>query len=257
MRNVSESEPREEELAALADGTLPPERRAVVEARVAGSPELAERLEEQRRAHELVLHAAAAVEAPARVRAQIEAKRKPRATTRRRFALGGVAVAAVAVAALVLVLVLPANVPGAPTVADAAVLGTRAPTAPPPPSAGPTLLARSVEGVPFPYWAKKFGWNATGTRVDTVGGRRATTVFYEKAGRTIAYTIVAGDALKTPKDARPLTHEGTDLHLFTVNGRSAVTWERLGRTCILSGLDVDFPTLAKLAAWKGKGTVPF
>ena len=35
------------ELAALADGSLPPGRRAVLEARVAASSELAERLDEQ------------------------------------------------------------------------------------------------------------------------------------------------------------------------------------------------------------------
>ena len=41
--------PREEELAALADGSLAPERRAALEVRVAASPELAERLAEQER----------------------------------------------------------------------------------------------------------------------------------------------------------------------------------------------------------------
>jgi hypothetical protein len=256
MQPLSESEPREEELAALADGTLSPERRAVVEELVARSPELTERLAEQRLAHEVVTHAAVAVEAPSRLRAQVEARRRPR-STRRRYALGGgFAVAAAAAIALVVVLLLPSNV-GGPSVAEAALLGTRAATAPAPAAAGKTLLARSVEGVPFPYWAKKFDWKATGVREDTIGGRQATTVFYEKKGRRIAYTIVAGDALAKPKGSRPLTREGTDLRLLTVNGHSVVTWERLGRTCILSGLDVDFPTLAKLASWNGKGTVPF
>ena len=254
MQPLSESEPREEELAAFADGTLAPERRAAVEELVARSPELTERLAEQRLAHEVVTHAAAAVDAPARVRAQVEARRGR--TTRRRYALGsGLAIAAAAAIALVLVLVLPANV-GGPSVAEAAVLGTRAPMAPAPTAASPTLLAQSVGGVPFPYWAKKFGWKATGVRKDMIGGRQATTVFYEKAGRRVAYTIVAGDALATPKGSHPLTREGTDLRLLTVNGHSVVTWERLGRTCILSGLD-DPATLTKLAAWKGKGTVQF
>ena len=259
MRPRSESEPHEEELAALADGSLAPERRAAVGGLAEGSPELSVRLEEQRRAHELVREATADVEAPTHLRERIEAQRRPRAATgrRRRYAVGGAAVAVVAAVALVLALVLPSNVPGGPTVAEGAILATRPATAPPPPAASPTLLDLDVEGVPFPHWAKKFGWKAIGARVDTIGGRRATTVFYEKAGRRIAYTIVAGEALRTPKGSSSLEREGTDLRVLIVDGRAVVTWDRLGRTCILSGSDVDVATLAKLAAWKGKGTVPF
>jgi hypothetical protein len=259
MRPRSESEPREEELAALADNSLSPERRAAVEALAEGSPELSVRLREQREAHELVRAAAAGVEAPARLREQIDAQRRPQAATgrRRRYAYGGAAVAVVAAVALVLALVLPSNVPGGPTVAEGAVLATRPATAAPPPAASATLLELAVEGVPFPHWAKKFGWKATGVRTDTIGGRRATTVFYEKADRRIGYTIVAGEALRTPKGSSPLDREGTELRVLTVDGRTVITWDRLGRTCILSGSDVDTATLAKLAAWKGKGTVPF
>ncbi len=259
MRPRSESEPREEELAALADGALSPERRAAVEALAGSSPELSVRLDEQVRAHELVREAAAGVEAPASLRERIEGQRRPRAAAgrRRRYAVGGAAGAVVAGVALVLALVLPSNVPGGPTVAEGAVLATRPATAPAPAAASPTLLELAVEGVPFPHWAKKFGWKATGVRADTIGGRQATTVFYEKAGRMIAYTIVAGDALGTPEGSTPLEREGTDLRVLRVDGRTVVTWDRLGRTCILSGSDVDVATLAKLAAWKGKGTVPF
>jgi anti-sigma factor RsiW len=60
------------ELAALADGSLAPERRAVLEARVAGSPELADLLAEQQRAVTLLRTASAEVEAPADLRAGIE-----------------------------------------------------------------------------------------------------------------------------------------------------------------------------------------
>ena len=64
------------ELAALADGSLAPERRAALEARVAASPELADRLAEQQRAVALAQSAADEVEAPAALRARIEAQRR-------------------------------------------------------------------------------------------------------------------------------------------------------------------------------------
>jgi hypothetical protein len=66
------------ELAALADGSLAPERRAALEARVAASPELAEQLDEQRRVVALAQSAAAEVEAPAALRARINAQRQVR-----------------------------------------------------------------------------------------------------------------------------------------------------------------------------------
>jgi Anti-sigma-K factor rskA, C-terminal len=61
------------ELAALADGSLSPERRAPLEARVAASPELADRLAEQQRAVALARDAAAEVEAPRALRARVDA----------------------------------------------------------------------------------------------------------------------------------------------------------------------------------------
>src|SRR5215468_5436635 len=64
------------ELAALADGSLEPERRAALEARVAASPELADRLAEQQRAVALARSAIEAVGAPASLRAQIERGRR-------------------------------------------------------------------------------------------------------------------------------------------------------------------------------------
>jgi hypothetical protein len=90
------------ELAALADGSLAPERRAALEARVAASSELADRLAEQQRAVALTRNAAAEVEAPAGLRARIDAERKLRSAPRpRRFVLAGAAAAAAtAVAAI-------------------------------------------------------------------------------------------------------------------------------------------------------------
>jgi hypothetical protein len=92
-----------EELAALADESLPPERRAALEARVAASPELADRLAEQQRAVALAWSAAEAVAAPASLRAHIERQRRMHRTRvpRRVVLVGAAAAAALAVAAAV------------------------------------------------------------------------------------------------------------------------------------------------------------
>jgi hypothetical protein len=89
------------ELAALADGSLSDERRLQLEARVAASPELSERLAEQQQALALTGSAVATVAAPAGLRRRIDAQRQPR-TTRpaRRLAIAGGA-AAVAAAATI------------------------------------------------------------------------------------------------------------------------------------------------------------
>jgi hypothetical protein len=84
------------ELAALADGSLAPRRRAALQARVAASSELTDRLAEQQRAVALARSAAAAVEAPAGLRAHIEAQRRARRPPlQRRLVLIGAAAAAV------------------------------------------------------------------------------------------------------------------------------------------------------------------
>jgi hypothetical protein len=94
------------ELAALADGSLAPERRDALLARVAASPKLAKELAVQERAVEIARSAAAEVEAPAALRAKVEAgRRERRAPVRGRLVLAG-AVATAAAAAVVVVVVL-------------------------------------------------------------------------------------------------------------------------------------------------------
>ena len=91
------------ELAALADGSLEPERRDALEARVAASSELADQLAEQQRAVALTRSAAEEVEAPAALRARVEAQRRSRrgrAPGRLLLAGAGTAAALVAVVAL-------------------------------------------------------------------------------------------------------------------------------------------------------------
>jgi len=86
----------EAEIAALADGSLAPERRAELDARIAASPELADLLAEQQRAVALARSAATEVEAPAALRARIENGRARRRSAPRRLVAVGSAVAVVA-----------------------------------------------------------------------------------------------------------------------------------------------------------------
>jgi hypothetical protein len=93
------------ELAALADESLTPERRAALEARVAASSELAERLGEQQRAVALAQSATNGVEAPAALRARIGAQQGVRRVPRLRglVLVGAAATAVMAVAVGVVV----------------------------------------------------------------------------------------------------------------------------------------------------------
>jgi hypothetical protein len=246
------------DLARLADGTLPANRRAEVEARVAASPQLASILERQGVALS-ALRATDDIGAPARLRAHVDRRRAGRAAGRgrRQVVIGG-AIAAAAAMALALVLVLPGAFSGGPSVTDAAALAEKPPTQPAPGSApGTPLLRAEVDDVPFPNYAAKFGWNPAGTREDDPSSRDATTVYYTNGGRTIAYTIVSGDALDPPSDARSTSRGGVTYRTFRDNGRTAVTWERGGHTCVLSGKAVQPAELLTLADWRGKGAIPF
>jgi anti-sigma factor RsiW len=255
------------ELTALADGTLRGRRRARLEAEVASSPQLAEQLEKQRRA----VTALRSVEAraPAGLRARVEAERResgagarrgraasPGAWLRRPALAGGLAAAATF--ALLLAFLLPGGA-GGPSVVEAAELASLPAEAPAPRSdpAEPALLDARAAGLAYPNWTEEFGWRASGRRVDEIDGRRAVTVFYEKEGRRIGYTILSGEALDWPEDARRAAREGVDLRRLRSDGRTVVTWLRDGHTCVLSGERTEADTLLDLAAWKGQGAVSF
>jgi hypothetical protein len=230
------------ELCALADGTLPAERRDEVEARVAASPELQEVVERQRRAV-LAVRALAEEEVPAAVGAR--AGRRPRRLVPRLAVAGAAAVAAAVVAAVVLT-----GGPGAPTVADAARLGTQPATEPAPSPAGAagTKLAVAVDGVPFPNLTRFAGWRAVGVRHGRIGDRDATVVVYRKDGRRLGYVIVAGAGLVRPSAAQATVIRRVEYQTLRLSGRLAVTWRRGGRTCVLLGQATP-RELLRLASW--------
>lgn len=235
------------DLCALADGTLPAERRAEVEARVAASPELLELVERQRQA--VAATQVVSDDQPPASLVETVSARTARRTRRRlapRIALaGGLAAAVVVFLTVVLI-----GGPGGPTVADAARLASEPPNAPAPPPRGTDSqkLALDVEGVTFPNLAQWAGWKTVGVRHGRVDGRDATVVFYEKGGRRIAYVIVAGSGLPRPSGGQATMQKGVDYQVLRLNGRLAVTWRRGGRTCVLIG-DATRRELLKLAGW--------
>lgn len=234
------------ELCALADGTLPAERRDEVEARVAASPELQEVVERQRRAV-LAVRALAEEEVPGSLQAALRARagRRPRRLVPRLAVAGAAAVAAAVVAAVVLT-----GGPGAPTVADAARLGTQPATEPAPSPAGAagTKLAVAVDGVPFPNLTRFAGWRAVGVRHGRIGDRDATVVVYRKDGRRLGYVIVAGAGLVRPSAAQATVIRRVEYQTLRLSGRLAVTWRRGGRTCVLLGQATP-RELLRLASW--------
>lgn len=244
------------ELAALADGTLPPERRQAVEALVAASPELQDLVDRQRQslaATQLLTHDPVAEPLRVSVEEQLATRRKRRPAARAALRLGLVASAAALAAVVILVVT---GAPIAPTVAEAAQLAALSPTepAPPPKDDNATQLALDVEGVAFPDLLRAFGWQAVGTRQSELDGREATTVFYEKGARQIAYVIVGGPGLSRPAGAEGTERDGVLFETLRVNDTRVVTWRRAGHTCVLVG-DVPENELLALASWQGDGAL--
>ena len=234
------------ELALLVDGQLEPQRAAALEARA----DLAPRIALVRAGRDQLRAAAASVEAPFELRRRVDAL-GTRPIGRRRWgplaALAGVGAAA----AVALVL---ATTGGAPTVTAVLDAAGASPAAAISSSGGP-LLPVAVEGVRFPNYQEKFGWRAVGRRDDEIDGRDVTTVFYERGGERVSYSIVAGDALAEP-DGEDVEAEGTRLR--RIGAGNAVTWRRLGHTCVMDGSSaVSLAAVAELAGWKAKGEVAF
>ena len=246
------------ELAALADGTLPEERRGPLAARIAASPELQELLDRQREALAATRPAAsepvpASLESTVRDRVRGTDARRRRSRLVPGFAFGG----AVAAAAAVILALVFAGGPSGPTVADAARLASQAPSGPPPPrlDGSKAELNARVDGVVFPDFTRMYGWRPVGVRHDQVDGRDAKVVYYEKGGERIGYVITAGSALPHPSGAKTVQRRGVPYDTLSVDGKPAVTWERLGHTCVLTGASPS--ELVKLASWRGGGTLRY
>lgn len=251
--------PEEEaDLVRLVDGTLPEGRRAELEARVAASPGLEAAVREQRRARDALL-ATRSDGAPARLQAAVAERRRRALPLRRRRRVGWIGGLAVAMAAVALAVVftLPSGTSGGVVIAEAAELQALPSQTGAPGAASRTLLAIERDGVPFPNYATRFGWRAIGSRTDEVDGRPTTTVTYARAGRRVGYSILGGAAVEVPGDFRRAAREGTLLRSTEVGARTVVTWEREGRTCVMSAVGVPRDELYDLAGWRGRGTVPF
>jgi hypothetical protein len=148
---------------------------------------------------------------------------------------------------------------GTPTVDQAAELSALAPTepAPAPRQDAPALLSAQAEGLAYPNWRPEFGWHAEGERAGDLGDRSATTVYYEKGGDRLGYTIVSGEPLAAPAGGQTKTIDRVEFTVLRAGDRTTVTWLRHDHSCVLSGEGVDPQTMVELAAWKGDGAVTF
>ncbi len=242
----------EAEMAQLADGSLPEPRQAELQAELGRSPALASALAEQQRAISLVR--AIDVRAPDSLRHWLEdqiADEQPEKRRRGwafpRFAFPaaiGVAAAAV-IAALVIAI---GGGSSSPTLGQAAQAALAPRTMPAPTEAGAMTLDVSTAGIQFPYWEHTVGWAAAGARADSLGGRRAFTVFYKDmdGARRVGYTIVTGPPV-TVKGGVTVTAHGIPYTFKRVGSARLITWLRNGHTCVIAGRGVTNQTLLRLA----------
>jgi hypothetical protein len=225
---------------------------------VAESPELTAQLAEQRSAVQAVRSLDDS--APMALRERVDALRtgsapKQKQRQRRRFGVfGGITAAAAALATALVVIFASA---GGPTLSEAAAYTLRPAAGPAPGHSFDGALDLNVDGVPYPYWQDDFGWKATGSRVDKVDGRQATTVFYRKGNLRIGYTIVTGKPVNVPGSAKVTVIKGTRFRSVPYKGAVVVTWERRNHSCILSGVNMSREKLLKLASWGDSGSLPY
>jgi len=175
-----------------------------------------------------------------------------------RLAKGG-STAIVAAAAVIVALLLSGGSSGGGSspvsVHRAAALTLRAATmgAPGESVREPGRLTAAVEGVAFPNWARRFGWRASGSRSDRLGGRAVETVFYDNPqGQRLGYAILAGSP---PALAGGVVswRGGSPYRLLAGRDENIVVWLRDGHMCVVGGRGISSATLLRLASWDDPG----
>jgi hypothetical protein len=206
------------------------------------TPMTDEELASAREGEALIAAAVSEVHAPQSLREAVEREReraaaRTRAPFWRRRRLG-LALAGVAAALVVAVIALQAgDTTTEPTLAKVTAAARLDATMPAPSSIGgtpPNLDAR-VDNLVFPDWKAKFGWEAVGRRDDTLSGRTVTTVLYRNPdGARLGYAVVAGDELDAEPPGREVMRDGKSYHVARADGRTIVTWEQQGHTCVIA-----------------------
>lgn len=195
-----------------------------------------------------LLRAAAQSErAPDALQARINAMQAQAPVRRRRglqprrafnFVRFGMPAVAAGVAALVISL---GGAAGAPTLAQAAALATRAPTSPAPatdPADPGKLLTARVGTLHFPNWESAGGWRAVGVRHDRLGNRTATTVYYALGPSRVVYSILSSPSLHMKAATITMPWNTLQTQYATTlwnSGRATVVWVESGHTCLLTG----------------------
>jgi hypothetical protein len=178
-------------------------------------------------------------------------KRRGRITSAPTLRLGLAAASLLAGIAAV-VIALSGSSSSVPSVRAETALTLRGATlgAPPESASSTSQLRADVEGVAFPYWDERFGWQATGARTDDLHGRTVQTVFYSSpSGQRVGYAIVAGTPAPKAGGGVVRWRQGTAYRMLDEHGVAVVTWLRNGRRCVVSGRGVSTATLLRLASW--------
>jgi hypothetical protein len=150
-------------------------------------------------------------------------------------------------AVIAIVLALPGGVDATEVVADTIVAQGRGPD-------GPAPAALPDDGLPrasFSDFARQAGWLPLSARDDDVDGRQTQTIYWERAGRRIAYTLLPGDPVGAPAYDGRTGRRGVLLYSLNVGARNAVTWTEAttdgGRTAVVSAIGVPVRRLYDLA----------
>jgi hypothetical protein len=166
---------------------------------------------------------------------------------RRTGAAAGVAIVVVAIATAVVFGLARGDDQGR-LVLDAVALHEREAGGPPPDPAPDAAEPRAS----FSRNARQGGWAPAGAREDRLDGRSALTVVWERGGRRVAYTLIAGAPLGPPEGARRTGRRGVLLHSFEVGPRTAVTWGQEGGTAVISAVGVSRAALYALAGGRAR-----